>query len=157
MAAVRRFRSRGAPRRAAGSAIFVARTPIEATGGWSHKPTASYGTVPSPVPGDPAASQYPLPPAAFGPGRTSANEGEEYPAWSYEPTWRFGPKVLPTAGAIPHGIPQVTTTLAVNTGMGAVAGSRTGRPAPTKQTGGGQSRITRAPKASYRWKQQGGR
>lgn len=155
MAVARRFRSPNAPRRAAGSSFFIARTAREATGALCHQPSASYGTVPVEQPVPPVTALYPVPPGPTG-GHSAANEGVAYWGYSYEPTDRYGFKVLPTAGGVPHGIPGVTSTLALPANTKGVSGGPIGKNGRTVQTGAAQARVTSSPKPMFSWTRQGG-
>ncbi len=145
MAVALRLSSRGMPRRAAPAAITLATTATRATGAWSHRITAVYGTEPIPTPGPPTAMAIPPGPTS---GHTAAVPNM-YPTLSIvRPSL---PRVLPWAGGIPHGVPGLGYTPAQpNPPQDAVV-----KPAIKVRTGAGHGRVTTAPKPTFRWVRQG--
>jgi hypothetical protein len=146
MAVSIRITSRGISARAAPAAFTLATTPMRATGGGSQRITAVYGTVPTRNPGPPIVMAIPPGPTN---GHTAAIPNM-YPTYSVvKPSL---PRVLPTAGAIPHGIPGVTYTIASpNPPQDAVV-----KPAIRVRTGGNRGRVTTNPKPTFNWVRQGG-
>ncbi len=145
MAVSVRLSSRGIPRRAAEAAFTLARTPEQATGNWTHRITALFGTQHVPTPGPSIVMAIPPGPTN---GHTAAVPNM-YPTWSVvRPSL---PRSLPWAGGIPHGIPGVTYTVAEpNPPQDAVV-----KPAIRVRTGGGQGRVTTQPKPTFNWVRQG--
>jgi hypothetical protein len=140
-----RLSSRGMPARAAAAAFTLASTPERAVGGLSHRIRASYGTVAIATPGPSNVMAVPPGPT----GGHSAATPDMYPTWSVvRPSL---PRVLPTAGSIPHGIPGETYTVAV-----ATADLRGQKPAIKVRTGAMQGRVTTSPKPVFNWVRQGG-
>lgn len=124
----------------------IASTPTRAFGGLTHRVTAVYGTVPVPAPGPP--TQMAVPPSVVGPGRSSAVQGM-WPTWSIvRPSL---PRVLPSAGQIPHGVPGLGYTVAT----GIPAQDLVVKPVLRNRTGAGQARVTNQPKPRFRWPVQG--
>ena len=145
MAVAVRLSSRGMPARAVPAAVTLAVTPARATGGYDHRVTAVYGTQPVPSPGPSIVMAVPPGPT---PGHTAA-----VPA--YFPTWSVVrealPRLLPTAGAIPHGVPGVTYTPAIAMPVQ----DSVVPPAYKVRTGGGRGRVTTNPKPTFNWVRQG--
>jgi hypothetical protein len=83
----------------AAASFPIAQTPVRAFGGGYHRVTASYGTVPQRAQGAPTQMRVP-------PGPTP-NHSFNTPVFA--PTWSIVrpslPRVLPSAGQIPHGVP----------------------------------------------------
>lgn len=146
MAVAIRLTSRGMPARSAPAAFTLASTPMRATGGWSQRITAVYGTVPVRTPGPPNVMDIP-------PGPTNGHTAAipyMYPTWSIVKASL--PRNAPMAGGIPHGIPGVTYTLAEpNPPQDAVV-----KPILRVRTGAGQGRVTTNPKPTFNWIRQGG-
>lgn len=146
MAVAIRLTSRGMPARAAAAAFTLASSPGRATGALYHRVIASYGTMPVATPGP--SNVMDIPPGPTG-GHTRAIPNM-YPTWSIvRPSL---PRVLPTAGGIPHGIPGVTYTIAEKL----PAQDVTVKPALKVRTGANQGRVTTAPKPTFNWVRQGG-
>lgn len=148
MAVSVRLGGRGLPRRMAAASFPIAATPVRATGGWYHRVTAAYGTVPQPAQGAPTQRRVPDGPT---PGH-SFNTPVFAPVWSIvRPSL---PRRLPWAGTIRHGVPGVTYTPAV-------AQPVQGETPRTRWTFNprapiAQARVTNQPKPLFRWKVQGG-
>jgi hypothetical protein len=126
----------------------IVSNPVRATGGFYHRVTASYGTVPQPAQGSPTQMRIP-------PGPTPRHS---YHTPIFAPTWSIVrpslPRNAPWAGNIPHGIPDVTYTPAVGQPVqGETPATRT-----TFRPRGpiAQGRITRQPRPMFSWKVQGG-
>lgn len=143
-----RLSGRGLPRRMAAASFPIVSTPVRATGGWYHRVTAVYGTVPQPAEGAPTQRAVPDGPTP----------GHSFKTRVFAPTWSIVrpslPRNAPWAGGIPHGIPDVTYTPAIGQ---PVAGqtpntTRTFRPrGPIAQ-----GRVTTQPRPMFAWKKQGG-
>jgi hypothetical protein len=140
-----RLSSRGIPARAVAAGPTLAVTPERATGGWSHPVITVYGTDGVPTPGPSNVMAVPPGPT---PGHTAAVP-ELYPTWSI--VFPALPRLLPTCGSIPHGIPGVTYTAAVP----ATSPAASMRPVYRTRTGAGRGRVTTAPKPSFHCLRQG--
>ena len=119
---------------------------MRATGAFSQRITAVYGTSPIRTPGPPTAMAIP-------PAPTSGHSGavpNMYPTWSIvRPSL---PRVLPWAGGIAHGVPGQSYTLAEpNPPQDAVV-----KPAIKTRTGAARGRVTTSPKPTFAWVRQGG-
>lgn len=146
MAVAVRLTSRGIPRRAAPAAFTLATSATRATGGFSKRVTAVYGTSSIDTPGPPIVMNIP-------PGPTN---GHTAAVPFMNPTWSIVrpslPRVLPWAGGIKHGVPGQTYTLAEpNPPQDAVV-----KPAVRVRSGAGRGRVTTQPKPTFRWVRQGG-
>lgn len=130
----------------------IASTPVRAFGGLNRRITASYGTVVQPASGPPTNMDVP-------PGPTPHNSRN---VRSFAPTWSIVrpamPRNAPWAGGIPHGIPGVTYTAAVNQpGVGQTpltSARRMNRRRPRAPIA--QGRVTNQPRPVFFWKRQGG-
>lgn len=150
-----RLSARGVPRRMAAACFPIASTPVRAFGGWDHRVTASYGTVPQPASGPPTTRD--VPPDTSGSLRTTSLSSR-----TFAPTWSIVrpslPRVLPWAGTIPHGVPNVTYTPAI----GQAGSGQTPITGPTRmmrnrpRTPIAQARVTTAPRPFFFWRKQGG-
>jgi hypothetical protein len=138
---------RGLFARQAPASFPITQTPIRSTGGWYHRVTAWYGTIPVPAPGPPIVMECPPGPTA---GHTAATGRSLYPALSV--VLPALPRSAPWAGMIPHGVPGVTYTPAGTNPPQDV----TVKPQLRVRTGGNRARVTTAPKPLFRWTRQGG-
>ena len=145
MAVLVRLSGQGLPARMAPAAFGLVRTPEQATGNWTHRVTAWYGTVGVPAPGP--SNVMPVPPGPTN-GHTAATGYQLFPTLSVvRPSL---PRVLPWK--IPHGIPGVTyTPVGPNPPQDAVV-----KPAIKVRTGAGRGRVTNQPRPTFRWRVQGG-
>ncbi len=144
--------ARGVPARMAAACFPIASTPVRAFGGWYHRVTATNGTVPLPAYGAP--TQRPVPDGPT-PGH-SFNTPVIAAQWSIvRPSL---PRVLPWAGGIPHGIPDVTYTPAVGQpGVGLTPMTSPTRLMRYRPRGPiAQGRVTNQPKPMFFWRRQGG-
>jgi hypothetical protein len=119
---------------------------MRATGGWAQRITAVYGTQAVSTPGPPIVMAIP-------PGPTN---GHTAAVPSMFPTFsiikKSLPRVLPGPGAIIHGVPGRSYTIAEkNLPQDAVV-----KPALRVRQGGGRGRVTTEPKPTFRWVRQGG-
>jgi hypothetical protein len=146
MAVAIRLGARGMPARSTPAAFTLATTPMRATGGWSQRITAVYGTVEVETPGPSIVE--PIPPGPTN-GHTAAVPNM-YPTWSVvKPSL---PRNAPWAGGIPHGVPGLGYTAAEpNPPQDAVV-----KPAVRVRTGANRGRVTTEPKPTFRWVRQGG-
>lgn len=136
---------RGIPARMAAASFPITSTPTRATGGWAHRVTAWYGTVGVPMPGPSIVMAVPPGPTA---GHSAAVGPDMFPTLSV--VRKALPRLLPTAGGIPHGVPGLGYTVA-----GAQpAQDQVVRPAYRVRTGAGQARVTTSPMPTFRWKTQ---
>lgn len=149
MAVEVRLGGRGLPRRMAAASFPIASTPVRAFGGWYHRVTAVYGTVPQAAAG-PNTTML-VPPDTSGAARTNSKKVPVFaPVWSIvRPSL---PRVLPWAGGIKHGIPGVTYTPAV----GYPAQDQVVTPQIRPRGPIAQGRVTTNPRPMFRWKAQGG-
>ena len=138
---------RGLSARQAPASFPITQTPYRSTGGWYHRVTAWFGTVPVPAPGPPIVMACPPGPTN---GHTAATGYQLFPTLSIvRPSL---PRNAPWAGMVPHGVPGVTYTPAgTNPPQDAVV-----RPQVRVRTGARQARVTTAPKPTFRWLRQGG-
>lgn len=152
MAVSVRLSARGAPRRMAAACFPIVSTAHRAFGGWSHRVTASYGTVPQPARGAPTEMAVP-------PGPTG---GHSFNTPVFAPTWSIVrpslPRVLPWAGGIKHGVPGQTYTPVIGQAVQGQTPNTTPRRGRGVQPRGpiAQGRVTTNPRPRFFWKAQGG-
>jgi hypothetical protein len=121
--------------------IFVAETPVRATGNWYHRLHAVYGSEPIPAPLPLVAQMYPVPP-----GPTSGHSAATGPhGWyTFSAIYPSLPRHFNPAGTITH--PNTTA---------AVAGPPTPNQVPFKgvrmRSGATLGRVTSAPKPTLPW------
>jgi len=138
---------RGLSARQAPASFPITQTPYRSTGGWYHRVTAWFGTVPVTAPGPPIVMA--CPPGTTN-GHSAATGYQLFPTLSIvRPSL---PRNAPWAGMVPHGVPGVTYTPAgTNPPQDAVV-----RPQVRVRTGARQARVTTAPKPTFNWLRQGG-